>query len=462
MKIEKIELPQISESHIFPEVSKEEINKRYCRAINKLREKELSYLIVYGDREHYANLSYLTGGYDSRFEECLLIIQDNETPVLIVGNEGFSYSDISLLDHKKELFQTFSLQGQIRDKKYLLSNVLKKSGLNSRSKIGIVGIKYYEKGESDDPEHTFDIPHYIIQEIIKLTPEEQIFNVTDLFTHPEEGLRTQLTHHEIARFEFLNNYLSNQMKNVISNLKVGIRETELASYFKYRGIPFSTHSIINFGTDRVLMGLASPSFNRYLKRGDIINVAFGVPGANVARTGYAVTSIKDFTKRRQNIIEDFYYPYFNAIKIWYESLQIGGSTKNVYDRVNDIIGAEKFGVNLNPGHQIHSEEWINSPFREDSNYKLKSGTALQCDIIAFPGEPYVGVHVEDTIILADEELQNELKSDYEDAWIRIKLRRNMMKDILGIAVTEEVMPLSNIQAVLHPFLLDTRYVITAH
>src|SRR5271168_1169931 len=42
-------------------------------------------LLVYADREHFANLAYLTG-FDPRFEEALLILtQDRAT--LLVGNE---------------------------------------------------------------------------------------------------------------------------------------------------------------------------------------------------------------------------------------------------------------------------------------------------------------------------------------------------------------------------------------
>ena len=64
-----------------------------------------SALIVYGDREHAANLTYLTG-FDPRFEEALLILvktPDSETrkPILVVGNEGWGYTDISPLNFDK-------------------------------------------------------------------------------------------------------------------------------------------------------------------------------------------------------------------------------------------------------------------------------------------------------------------------------------------------------------------------
>lgn len=459
MRIEKIDLPQILDSNNYPPVTIDEINYRYNKMIQKMNEKDLSQIIVYGDREHSANLSYLTGGYDSRFEETLLIIKKSELPVFIVGNEGYSYSNISLLKHEKELFQTFSLQGQIRDRKRYLSDILKKHGINQKSKVGIIGLKYYESGEVRDPDHTFDIPHYIIKEIEKLIPLNQMVNATGIMTHPENGLRCNLTHHEIARFEFMSNYLSNQMKKVINSLKIGISEVEVLSVFDFKGIPFVFHPCVNFGPERVLLGVASPSFSRNLKLGDVVTIALGVEGSAITRTGYAVSSIDDFSDSMKDIINDFYFPYFKALKAWYESIRIGTHSIKVYDSVMGIIGDKRFGVTLNPGHQIHMEEWINSPFRQDYDFILKSGMAFQCDIIAFPGTSYIGVHVEDTLIIADDNLKNKLKKKYPQTWKRIEIRQNMLKNILGINIGKEVMPLSNLQAILYPFLLDPNYII---
>ena len=57
------------------------------------RQKGLGALIVYGDREHFSNLEYLTK-YDPRFEEALLILIAGQTPRLVVALEGKDYSQI--------------------------------------------------------------------------------------------------------------------------------------------------------------------------------------------------------------------------------------------------------------------------------------------------------------------------------------------------------------------------------
>lgn len=459
MKIEKAVLPEIPETTRFPEITQTEINERLNKIIQRLEENSLSHLLVYGDGEHCANLSYITGGYDSVFEESLILITKDDLPVLIVGNEGFCYSDISILDHRKELFQTFSLQGMTRDKTVQLSDIFKKHGINNKSTVGIVGIKYYEDGEVEDPVHTFDIPHYILQELLKLTPFENLINSTDIFKHPEHGIRCIVSHHELARFEFMSNYLSNQMKKLIQSLDIGLSESELLTNFEYKGIPFNYHPVVHFGTDRVLLGLAHSTFDRKLKKGDAVSIAVGLSGSNVARTGIAVYSQDDFSGETEGIVEDFYYPYFRALKLWYESLSLEANTNKIYTEVIDILGDKKFGVTLNPGHQIHLEEWINSPFREDVTFTLESGMVLQCDIIAFPGKPFGGIHVEDTVAIADSRFRDCLRLEYNETWERIKIRQDMMRNILGIHICEDVLPLSNIQAVLHPFLLNPEYII---
>ncbi len=64
--------------------------------------------IVYADREHFANLSYLTG-YDPRFEESLLILLPGRPPVLLVGNEGEAYAAVVPDGSRWCCYQSFSL-----------------------------------------------------------------------------------------------------------------------------------------------------------------------------------------------------------------------------------------------------------------------------------------------------------------------------------------------------------------
>jgi hypothetical protein len=55
-----------------------------------------THLVVYGDREHFANLAWLTQ-MDPRFEEMLLVIGPASRPLIILGNECEGYLPFSPL-----------------------------------------------------------------------------------------------------------------------------------------------------------------------------------------------------------------------------------------------------------------------------------------------------------------------------------------------------------------------------
>ena len=60
-------------------------------------------VVVYADREHSANLAYLTG-FDPRFEEALLIVGPAGDPTLLVGNECVGMAAAAPLPLRVELF----------------------------------------------------------------------------------------------------------------------------------------------------------------------------------------------------------------------------------------------------------------------------------------------------------------------------------------------------------------------
>ena len=58
-------------------------------------------------------------------------------------------------------------------------------------------------------------------------------------------------------------------------------------------------------------------------------------------------------------------PYFEAIAAWYEALRIGQTGGVLHEIVQERLGDPFFGIFLNPGHQIHLDEWVNSPITRD-------------------------------------------------------------------------------------------------
>jgi hypothetical protein len=83
--------------------------------MERLRAEKQDALVVYADREHCANVAYLTG-FDPRFEEALLLLSSEGRRKLLVGNECLGcLPDTQALGLEVELFQEFSLMGQPRN-----------------------------------------------------------------------------------------------------------------------------------------------------------------------------------------------------------------------------------------------------------------------------------------------------------------------------------------------------------
>ena len=99
---------------------------------------------------------------------------------------------------------------------------------------------------------------------------------------------------------------------------------------------------------------------------------------------------------------------------------------------------------------------MSSPVYEGSTERLRSGMAIQVDVIPATGTEYHTTNIEDTIALADEDLRAAFRAKYPEAWNRIERRRAFMQDVLGIRLKPEVLPFSNIPAYLPPFWLAPR------
>src|SRR4051812_3343543 len=84
---------------------------RLRATVARMRAARLDALVVYGDREHSANLAFLTG-VEPRFEEALLVLDARGGRALLVGNECLGYAPDPALGIAIALFQDFSLLGQ--------------------------------------------------------------------------------------------------------------------------------------------------------------------------------------------------------------------------------------------------------------------------------------------------------------------------------------------------------------
>ena len=61
--------------------------------------------------------------------------------------------------------------------------------------------------------------------------------------------------------------------------------------------------------------------------------------------------------------------------------------------------------------------------------------------------------MEDGLVLADRDLRRQLQENFPACFARCQQRRQFMQEVLGIEIAEEVLPLSNIPALIPPYFL---------
>lgn len=446
-------LPEFGEPTVQPALSGALYQARVATALGAATKAGHDALVVYGDREHAANVSYLTG-YDPRFEECLLVVLPGRRPGLLLGNEGWGYAETAAGDFDRLLCQSFSLPGQPRGEQKSLAALLGDAGLASGMRIGAVGWKIFDAGDPGSDETWLDLPDFIASHLRTIGPTR---NATGLFINPASGLRAINECDQLASFEFAATYASQAIRKVIFGLRPGMTELEAARLMALPGLPLSCHPMLSTGP-RAAFGLPSPSA-KTIARGDPITMACGIQGGLTARAGFVASDASELPVGIQDYVEKLAAPYFAAVVEWYETVGIGVTGGTLYDIIARHLGDKFFGVGLNPGHLIHIDEWMHSPIFPASTIALKSGMAIQVDVIPATHTPWFTTNIEDGIALADADLRADFAARYPEAWARITARRAFMQDTLGIRLGSEVLPFSNMPAYLPPFLLSPNKVL---
>lgn len=405
-----------------------------------------SHLVLYGDREHFSNIEFLTG-YDPRFEEALLLLSENQKPMLIVGDEGCDYAARIPFDLDVVVYPPFSLPSQPRDTQLRLEDILRKAGICAQSKLGITGWKLFTQEDSPHFTQMYDLPHFIMNPIEAVC--SQMENVNHLLIGPG-GLRISLDERELILAEISGTKASRATYRVLKSLKPGISELEASANLLIDGEPLSVHANINFGQN-YFYALASPTPQTKLKNGDIV----GAGMAYRRSLCHKVSFYTDDLSARPKGAEKHYRQYFQGMTSWYEAIRIGATGGQVYDRVEESVGdLRAFGIALNPGHLIHTEEWTSSPFTKGSGWKLESGMLIQCDFTAAKPDLGISAHSEDGLMLADAHLQQKLAALAPKAYQRMRNRQQFMREVLGIQIADEVLPVSDMPGVVFPTFAD--------
>ncbi len=451
IELTEIELPSFGAPEEMPALPAAEYETRLSGAVERMARAGLDVLVVYGDREHSANMAFLTG-FDPRFEEAVLLLDGRGNRLLIVGNECAGYVPTDGPPLETELFQEFSLMGQPRGDSRPLRAIFADFGIAAGTKVGCVGWKYYADGLVEGGPAAIEIPCYIVDLLRDMTGgRDSVRNAGAIFMDSADGLRITNTAAQIARFEFAAVVVSQGVRALIEHLTEGVSERELARQLYDAGLPHSCHAMVGVG-EKVRRGLASASDN-VACLGDPFTVAFGLWGALTCRAGAVAAGHYDLPEESAGHFEQLVSNYFEVVVRWYETVGVGVTGGAVFDAVEAVRDDSLFDLAVNPGHSIHLDEWVNSQFFAGSEIALTSGMALQMDIIPVSKGPFWYVNAEDGIALADEALREQIASEHRPCWERIVARQRFMREVLGIAIDDSVLPLSNAPAVLSPYAL---------
>ncbi len=447
-RLKPIALPDYGVPRYIPKIAERTYQARFARFMDRIAARGFDVAVVYADREHCANISWLTG-FDPRFEEALLIATRGKEPVIITGPENVGLAATTLLGTSSLLWPGFGLLGQDRTKARPLPELLAKAGLQKGHKIAAIGWKSFLPTELENADTALDMPAYLAAMLATFGPAA---NATAIMTDPVDGLRSEVEIEELARFEFLATHSSESIKRVLFGIKPGMTEFEAASLMQPLGYPVCCHPMLSTG-ERARFGLGTPS-DTVIEKGDMFTCAFGYQGSLTARAGYLVESADELPAQARDYAEAFVTPYWEAAAEWYETVGIGLSGGDLDAKMRARLDNDFFKLALNPGHLIHIDEWMHSPVRPGSTETFRSGQAVQIDMIPAPGTAYFTTNIEDGIALLDERGRSEMAERFPDAWKRIEMRRAFMADQLGIRMKPEVLPFSNLAGWLPAYLLN--------
>lgn len=447
IKLCEVKTPKIETELIPVFLSDETMLQRKNNVLAKMNEAGFDSLLIYADLEHGGNFEYLVG-FLPRFEEALLVLHKNGVAYLVLGNENLNKASKARIAVTPVHMPHFSLPNQPMETSKSVIEILKETALEDSKRIGFVGWKKFTS-RYDNNDTLYDLPYFVIEATKQLCPQAKFKNATDLFIG-ENGVRTINNANEFAHYEFGASLAGVCILKTLDEIVDGKSEMEVAQHLDMYGQSHNVVSIMAAGA-RFEMANMYPSA-KLIKKGDPISITTGYKGGLQSRGGYVVACKEDLPVLQQDYLEKLAIPYYEAVKVWLESIHAEMKAVDLYNKIEEVFPKEIYGWSLNPGHLCGDEEWLASPIYPESKETLRSGMLLQIDIIpSVTG--YAGISCESGIFLADEKLRNDIKHEYPNVWQRIQKRRDYLINELGIHLGEDVLPTSSATAYCRPFFL---------
>lgn len=432
------------------DLTDETMRQHLDKILLRMKEEALDVLLVYADREHGVNFGYLTG-FEPRFEEAVLVLHKEGAAYMLLGNESLRMGQYSRIPVEVVHVPYFSLPNQPMGNTLTLPELMRSAKVEPGMKAGIAGWKLFTSALEDN-DQLLDAPHFIVDAVNRAVgPSGTVKNATSLFIHPGTGARIIMNANEIAHYEFGATLASAGMLRMLNAIEPGITEMELADVMESFGQPGNVQTICATG-DRFTHAVVAPRAKK-VRVGDKFSSTIGYRGGLTSRSGYVAASPDELPAEVSDYLDAVAKPYYTASAAWYENMAIGMKGKEMYELIESVLPKERYGWKLNPGHLTAGEEWMSSPIYPGSEIPVQSGMMFQMDIIpSVPG--YGGAGAEDGVAIADEALREELARDYPEVWKRIQARRDYMAGSLGMELKPEVLPLSNLNGYMRPFLLN--------
>ena len=451
-RLAEVRLPDFGMPETMPEIPAATYEARVEALLERADARGYDRLVVYADREHSANMAFLTG-FDPRFEEALLILGPTGQPVILVGNECYGMAGAAPLPMRRELFQDLSLPSQPRDRSRPLADILEGEGIRPGGRVGVIGWKTYASRA------TIEVPAFVVDELRRsVGPSGTVENANDLLIDAADGLRVINDVDQLAAFEYASCQTSHGVRRLLVGLRPGLREYEAVRLLEWNGAPLSCHLMLTAGP-RARLGLLSPArppdrAGRSVHGGVRHLGRAHLPG-RVRRRGRRGAARRDPRLRRaarRTVLRD-------------GGRVVRGAPRRPDRRraPGDRRSAPRRPVLRHlpqPGSPAPPRRVDQLADRTAIDDRAASGMVFQVDIIPATGTDYFTTNIEDGLALADASLRAAFAASYPDAWARIQARRRFMTDALGIDLHPDVLPFSNIPAFLPPFLLRPDRVMT--
>ena len=252
--------PDHSGKPIF--LSDETIEWRKEKVLKLMQEANLSSIVIYADKEHGSNFEYLTG-FIPRFEEGLQILNQDGSSTLVLGNENFNKVKFSRVESEGVHCPLFSLPNQPMGDFRPLAHYLRQVNFDLSKKVGLVGWKLLSN-DFDDFHQEFDLPAFILDALAEVIGKDKLVNATQIYMHPDRGVRVTNNANEIAHYEYGASLASDAVLSALNALKEGVKETEIGNLLNRDGQYQTVVTISAFG-ERFIKANLYPT-DRQLKK----------------------------------------------------------------------------------------------------------------------------------------------------------------------------------------------------